>query len=846
MPENGRTRLGPATTAALDSYATSVARNVAPARRSERGTIEAVTRLDNQRVVSAEVRVGSQTYTVPWNGAGARVGDVVELSRSLGSAAAPDYRFERFVDSLVAYVYADDDANIPAPTWTGLVLTATMLINAAQQGAQITLYIKETAEAYGPAETEVRWRRSGGGGYPWRSIAVPNVGAVDAVLTLILPELLEPETTYDFQTRTRTISGSVSPYGTTLTQTILPGFTSPAQPAPFTQVPPGSPTIPYLDVSGNLELIIHYPPPSQPTTFDYWQTELALAAGGPTSVTLKHYGSIGTYKVTTPTTYYIRYREVSKYTASGAAVVSPWMPGSGYSGPLVLGVAPERDVTPPNTPTDPGVTFNGYATQGGQTIQLVQTRWNGEDGSPTSYVYTSDFDSFEVWMECPAEPASSLYARTGRKATVSFTNQMRQGYTYRMNVRALDKIGNATPWTVGPSITVPVSTAPTGTTTVAIERMGYNAAALRLTNTPASALQTPIAGFNLWSAPNGYAGSELFRGFVPGTPNAGGASVSAFIVLNPVTSDPLPSPPGGTMVGTQWAFRAVPVSANGDLGATSAWVAAAFTAIDGANLIVNSVHANKITTGTITADKLNSAMVMASQYIRLGAGAVFRTNADEVMVDSSGIDVTGENLDFWAGPSPKTNWRGTIKGTSTGPGGLMLRSGNGVLQGQDDGNLNQGWTLGPYGLNLFNTTNGFPGPSNYDRQYGTSGIRAADASGLGLYKPIGPAYFSFSALAANTDYTIQASYFSGVPTTGAYHIGWNIKGFVNATPGSRYYVFAHPGWGYDSGGSWVVPASGSLEWGPCIISVVWGANYIYLRCSGAMSSGGAWLQGYFC
>lgn len=855
MPDNGRTLLGPGTTAALDTYGQSVAQHVAVARRYERGTIEAVTRLDNQRVTSAEVRVGSQTYTVPWNGAGARVGDVVEVSRGLGSAAAPDYRFERFVDSLVAYVYADDDASIPPPSWTGLVLTATMLINAAQQGAQVTLYILETAEAYGPAETEVRWRRSGVGAN-WRSMAVPNVGAVDAVLALILPELLEPEVSYDFQTRTRTISGSVSPYGTTLTQTILPGFTSPAQPAPFTLVPPGPSAIPYLDTSNNLELVIHYPPPSQPTTFDYWQTELALASGGPTSVTLKHYGSIGTYKVTTPTTYYIRYREASRYSSSGVAVVSPWMPGSGYSGPLVLGIAPERDVTPPNAPTDLGILFNGYVTQAGQTVQLVQTAWNGDNGSLNTYSYSADFDSFEIWMECTNQFLSSVPPqRTGRNALASFVNQMRPTYTYRMNVRAIDKIGNATAWTVGPSITVPASTVPTGTTTVVIERMGYNAAALRLTNTPTDLLQTPIAGFNLWSAPNGFGGSEVFRGFVPGTPNAGGASVSAFYVLNPVTSDPLPNPPNASgtqaMVGTQWAFRAVPVSTNGDLGSSSVYAVGAFTAVDGANLIVNSVHGNKITAGTITADKLNAAIALISQYIGLGAGAWLQTNAQEVVIDQTGIDVTGENLDFWAGPSPKTNWRGSVRGStaSGAPGagnpgtGLTLRLYDGYLQAQSSVTSDAGWTLAPDGLKLY--VSNWPAVAGYERYYSSAGIRDAAGTGLGAYKPIPPVAMTFGALGLNTDWLVAASYFSPAIPTSAGYTGFNVRGNVLAPAGTTFYVHPGVGYGITGGAVFTVPASGNLVWGPIIVGCVWGQAQFYIQCSGNMTSGGITMSGYF-
>ena len=153
--------LGPATRRAVGLFGAAVEAVTPRKRREETGTIVSVTRSDNERVIAARVRVGDQLVDVPWNGAGAREGDVVAVSRALGSAAAPDWKFERFADSLSAYPVADDNADIPPPLFVNPFVTTTMLTAAAQQGAQVTLHVTETPAAYGTESMEIRWRQVG-------------------------------------------------------------------------------------------------------------------------------------------------------------------------------------------------------------------------------------------------------------------------------------------------------------------------------------------------------------------------------------------------------------------------------------------------------------------------------------------------------------------------------------------------------------------------------------------------------------------------------------------------------------------------------------------------------------
>jgi len=222
-----------------------------------------------------------------------------------------------------------------------------------------------------------------------------------------------------------------------------------------------------------------------------------------------------------------------------------------------------------------------------------------------------------------------------------------------------------------------------------------------------------------------------------------------------------------------------------------------------------------------------------------------------VVIDQTGIDVTGENSDWWAGPTSKTNWRGSIRGStaSGAPGsgnpatGLTLRLYEGYLQAQSATTSDAGWTIDPAGIKLY--ASNWPAVNSYERYYSSAGIRKSDGAGIGSFFPIAPSYMSFGALGANTDWLCAASYFTPAIPTSAGYTGFNVKGFVNAPAGSRVYIYPSASWGLDAGGSWLVPASGSLEWGPCVIPCVWGNQQFYIRCTGNMSSGGIWMSGYF-
>ena len=426
--------------------------------------------------------------------------------------------------------------------------------------------------------------------------------------------MLEPGAGYDFQARTRVVGGATSPYGDLLTRTLAPAVPAPSQPPPFV----AAPAVPSIDIGGDVELLIHYPPPNQPTTYDYWQTEIALASGGPTSWTLVHYGAIGAFKAPAAGAYYLRYREVSKYSSGGVRVASPWQPATGYQGPFTLAVGPGFDTTPPNPPTDLAVPFNGYVTLGGQTQQQTHFRWNGEVGVPQTYGYSEDFGRFELRIEGLTSAADTVFQSTSRQAFFIATNLLRPTHQYRMAVRAWDTRGNATDWTLGPTFTVPAPAAPPGGTTVTIVAMGYNAAALRLAYTPASADEALPTGFSLHSAPWGF-GEPAAPTYVPAMQSGAGGAVSVFQVVNPVTTDPPPTPPGGVLVGLEWAFRAEPVSAAGGIGGSSAWVHAPFTPVDGANLIVNSVHGNRVVANTIEVDRITATWTITGKTIQTAA-----------------------------------------------------------------------------------------------------------------------------------------------------------------------------------------------------------------------------------
>lgn len=847
--------LGPATRRAVGQFGAAVEAVTPRKRREETGTIVSVTRAGNERVIAARVRVGDQLVDVPWNGAGAREGDVVMLSRALGSAAAPDWTFERFADSLSAYPVADDNADIPPPLFVNPFVTTTMLTAAAQQGAQVTVHLTETPAAYGPASIEVQWRRTGTG-ESWRRLVIADQAGVDAAIQAVLPELLEPGAAYDFRARTTTVGGATSPYGDLLTRTLDPAIPAPNQPPPFV----APPTVPYIDVSGNVEMVIHYPPPNQPTTYDYWQTEIATAAGGPTVYTLNHYGAIGNFKAPSAGSYFVRYREVSKYSSGGARVASPWQPLTGYAGPFALALGPGFDTTPPAPPTDLSVPVNTYVVVSGLSQQQVRFGWNGEGGVVNTYPYSADFSHFELRIEDLVDLATVAFRATDRRATYTAVNELMPNRAHRMSVRAWDRTGNATAWTVGPTFTTPQPVAPSGATTLTIEAMGSNSAALRIAFAPATALQVAPVGFLLHSTPTGYLEPRPTTFIPAGVTDTNGA-VSVFHIVAPVTTDPPPSPPlpaGTKLLGLSWTFWAEPVSALGGIGASSAQVAGVFTAIDGFNLIVNSVAANR----------LESALLFVNQYIQLKGGAYIRSDDDHVRMeqtrfrvesatapatvyatmDATGINVRGGMLIL---RDDGNNVAGVLMGGPSVPVGPLFRLDGGQLQienyagGAGGLKMNRvdGYQGSPtWGAGEWNTTPTFQYGDVMKVQAPNQGFRSA-----GRFVPI-PASVSggsWSAAVANTDYVLTPSAISTyIPTGGC--LAWVIRGFFNAPAGTRLYLVSNPAaWSYESGGSIVVPpGAGAVDFGPWVISNV-GTNTIVARWTAATTGGQFWLTGFF-
>jgi hypothetical protein len=153
-----------------------------------------------------------------------------------------------------------------------------------------------------------------------------------------------------------------------------------------------------------------------------------------------------------------------------------------------------------------------------------------------------------------------------------------------------------------------------------------------------------------------------------------------------------------------------------------------------------------------------------------------------------------------------------------------------------------GWLLDNAGLKLYSA--GWP-TGTPDRRYAYNGIYHSSGARTGTYYPLNPAGIAVGAFAANTDYIFYPhGHHGSIPSTEC--CGYVIRGYFAGAAGVRLYVFPHPGWGYESGGSAVILVNqGSMDFGPWVIPTVWGTNYFYLRATGAVTNSFLWITGYY-
>ena len=595
-------------------------------------------------------------------------------------------------------------------------------------------------------------------------------------------------------------------------------------------------------------MVIHYPPPNQPTMYDYWQTEIATAAGGPTSWTLQHYGAIGNFKAPSPGSYYVRYREVSKYSSGGARVASPWQPASGYAGPFVLTAGPSGvDLDAPATPGAPTLSTAAGYRAGAFTIWVDATLGGyiaPPDLAGLRYTLRDAVSLYQVESFLPGQPAQFL----GLKPATLYT----------ASVAARDASGNMSPDGPNATIVTPAIVAPTGAPIVTVV-MGSNRAALTITWAGEPGIKA--IGFNVYGSPNISSEAATYLiGFAPAQVTTDGGKLMLIHVVAPVTTDPYSGVP---LNGVSWGFAARVVSQDGVEGPRSVWFVGIFQPDNGQNLIA----------GSITGDKMNANVVLATQRMELAGSAYLHDTANNirakadgfyagwntfptnyVYLGAEGLRSVGEGSHYYVAGSGATGgsgWRGTAKATTyvspgAGPTGLTIRAVDAKIAGQVEYANDIGWTLDNQALKFYDLD--WPAAASYRMSYAIDGARRLYDGGrkrVGMFHPnYVAAGINLAGSAANTPYAIEPSYwYSQIPTSGL--VGCLIRGFINAPAGARFYASNWEDWLWENGGSIVVPAGATaVDFGPWIIPMNEARNSFRYTCSAACS-GTMWISGYF-
>jgi hypothetical protein len=619
---------------ALANLQAVVREHVAARRVTETATVQAVQADSGGYIRSAVVRLldGSQDVTLPLHGAHVTVGQGVLLSREVGRPAAAAWRFEGYTDANTPFPSIDADLSIPPPGWGSPALESRTLAGAVNgQVVRVVAHIVETPEKYGPRETEVRYQY-GGVGAPWSKVVVRNVAAVDFEHEVELPDTFTAGTAVNVQARTLTHGSAFSDWSELRTLTVTATPITPTAPAPAT-----------VDLTINLTAKINLPAPTRPDVFGWWEIQLAGdAAGGAGSYpgllprTDTETGRQHLVSLPAPGNVYLRIREVTRYGVAG-----PFWPASGYSGPYAVLATDTQppDTTPPTAPTiASAVASQGFDANGNVFVIITVTL--------AAYSPPADFATFVYNFHNGA----AFEDRTSQVSPYQL-DHARQGVTYQVRARAVDRTGNSSGFSNTVAVATPTLAQPPTPGAAPTVTPAYRAAVIAFAPTPSSTAHGVIAQYDLQRSPNtGDPAQWLTVANIPAPP--------AGQLVRWVDAGPLAN--GQRLAAnTAYGWRYRPVNDQGVPSATwSPHTVAVTLAVDGADLVVGSVLANRL---EATLD------LVAGRKITVASGGTIEAAGGNIVMNNSGLDVKNATaIRFINALAQVKGWLGisTVPGTA--------------------------------------------------------------------------------------------------------------------------------------------------------------------------------------